>query len=88
MVSPDDKTRNQIEYIMIHRPTRIRNSVRQTKTHPGAEIGSDHNPVVATVKINLKRITKKENTEHFNKNMQRDEHMRQQNATEVNNIFD
>ena len=86
MISPDDKTRNQIEYIMIH--TRIRNSVRQEKTHPGAEIGSDHNPVVTTVKINLKRIKRKENTEHFNKDMQRDEHMRQQNATEVNNIFD
>ena len=41
--------------------TRFRNSVKQTKTYPGADIGSDHNPVVATVKINLKRIKKKDN---------------------------
>ena len=51
---------NQINYIMIN--TRFRNSVKQTKTYPGADIGSDHNPVVATVKINLKKD--KEEREH------------------------
>ena len=85
-ISPDGKTRNQIDYIMIN--TRFRNSVKQTKTYPGADIGSDHNPVVATVKINLKRIKKKENMEQFNLDMLKDEHMRQQYAVEVNNIFD
>ena len=45
-----------------------------TKTYPGADIGSDHNPVVATVKINLKRIKKKENMEQFNLDMLKDEH--------------
>ena len=35
--------------------TRFRNSVKQAKTYPGADIGSDHNSVVATVKINLKK---------------------------------
>ena len=44
--------------------------------------------VVATVKINLKRIKKKENLEQFNLDMLKDEHMRQQYAVEVNNIFD
>ena len=68
--------------------TRFRNSVKQTKTYPGADIGSDHNPVVATVKINLKRIKKKENMEQFNIDMLKDEHMRQQYAVVVNNIFD
>ena len=82
----DGKTRNQIDYIMIN--TRFRNSVKQTKTHPGADIGSDHNPVVATVKITLKRIKKKENMEQFNLDMLKDEHMRQQYAVEVNNSFD
>ena len=68
--------------------TRFRNSVKQTQTYPGADIGSDHNPAVATVKINLKRIKKKENMEQFNLDMLKDEHMRQQYAVEVNNIFD
>ena len=44
--------------------------------------------VVATVKINLKRIKKKENMEQFNLDMLKDEHMRQQYAVEVNNMFD
>ena len=66
--------------------TRFRNSVKQTKTYPGADIGSDHNPVVATVKINLKRIKKKGNLEQFNLDMLKD--VRQQYAVEVNNMFD
>ena len=63
-------------------------TTKQTKTYPGEDIGSDHNPVVDTVKINLKRIKKKENMEQFNLDMLKDEHMRQQYAVEVNNIFD
>ena len=62
--------------------------LNRQKTYPGADIGSDHNPVVATVTINLKRIKKKENMEQFNLDMLKDEHMRQQYAVEVNNIFD
>ena len=85
-ISPDGKTRSQIDYIMIN--TLFRNSVKQTKTYPGADIGSDHNPIVATVKNNLKRIKKKENIEQFNLDMLKDEQMRQQYAVEVNNIFD
>ena len=68
--------------------TRFRNSVKQTKTYPGADIGSDHNTVVATVNINLKRITKKESMEQFNMDMLKYEHMRQQYAVEVNHSFD
>ena len=68
--------------------TRFRNSVKQAKTYPGADIGYNHNPVVATVKINLKRIKKKVNMEQFNLDMLKDEQVRQQYAVEVNNIFD
>ncbi len=67
--------------------TQFRNSVKQTKTYPGADICSHHNPVVATVKINLKMIKKKENMEQLNLDMLKDEHMRQQYAVEVNNII-
>ena len=55
---------------------------------PVVDIGSGHNPVVATVKINLKRLKKKENMEQFNLDMLKDEHMGQQYTVEVNNIFD
>ena len=50
--SPGDLHRNQIDYIMMS--TRHRNAVRQVKTFPGADIGSDHNPVVATIVLKLK----------------------------------
>ena len=62
--------------------------LNRQKTYPGAYFGSDHNPVVATVKTNLKRRKKKENMEHFNLDMLKDEHMRQQYTVKVNNIFD
>ena len=55
--SPGDVRRNQIDYILIRH--RHRNSVKQCKTYPGADIGSDHNPLIAKVKIRLKRSTPK-----------------------------
>ena len=53
--SPGDISRNQIDYILIRH--RHRNSVKQCKTYPGADIGSDHNPLIAKIKIRLKRAT-------------------------------
>ena len=59
--SPGDCTRNQIDYITINEP--IRNSVTKVKSHPGADCGSDQNPIVATVKViqenNEKEVTNK-----------------------------
>lgn len=51
--SPGDIIRNQIDYIMTNK--RFRNSVRQVKTYPGADLNSDHNPVVMRVKVKLKK---------------------------------
>ena len=47
--SPGDVTRNQIDYILIR--NRFRNSIKKCKTYSGADINSDHNPVVAIVGI-------------------------------------
>lgn len=52
--SPNDITRNQIDYILISK--RFRNSIKKCKTYPGADINSDHNPVIAKMKIRLKNI--------------------------------
>lgn len=46
--------RNQIDYILIDK--RYRNGIKGVKTYPGADIGSDHNPVIGTVSIKLKKI--------------------------------
>ena len=51
--SPGDVTRNQIDYLLIRK--RHRNSIKQCKTYPGADIGSDHNPLIARMSVKLKR---------------------------------
>ena len=52
--SPGDLARNQIDYILIRK--RFRNSVKNCKTYPGADIGSDHNPLVCKISVRLKRV--------------------------------
>ncbi|XP_068625267.1 craniofacial development protein 2-like [Battus philenor] len=55
---PDRIVRNQIDYIMIN--SRFRNCVKSAKTYPGADIRSDHNPVVAEMLLVLKSIRKRQ----------------------------
>ena len=55
--SPNGKHHNQIDYIMIKR--RLQNSVNIAKTSfPGADIGSDHDLVMMTFKLHLKKVSK------------------------------
>ena len=54
--SPDNNTKNQIDYILVRK--RFRNSLISCKTYPGADCNSDHNPVVAKIRLKLKKITK------------------------------
>lgn len=48
--------RNQIDYIIINK--RFRNSIKNCLTYPGADIKSDHNPVVATLHCKFKNLAK------------------------------
>ena len=52
--SPGDRNRNQVDYITINR--RFRNAIHQAKTYPGADCNSDHNLLVATVEIKMKKV--------------------------------
>ena len=55
--SPNGKHHNQIDYIMIKR--RFQTSVNIAKTSfPGADIGSDHDLVMMTFKLHLKKVSK------------------------------
>lgn len=60
--SPNQIIRNQIDYIMINK--RFRNSVISVKTYPGADIASDHNPLVGVIKARLKIMKQKTNTKY------------------------
>ncbi|KAG1651907.1 Craniofacial development protein 2 [Nymphon striatum] len=55
--SPGDWTRNQIDYFLIRK--RFKNSVVNIRTYPGADINSDHSPVIANMHIKLKKATTK-----------------------------
>uniref|UniRef100_A0A8D8LPD3 Craniofacial development protein 2 n=1 Tax=Cacopsylla melanoneura TaxID=428564 RepID=A0A8D8LPD3_9HEMI len=53
----DNIVRNQIDFILINK--KFRNSIKSAKTYPGADIRSDHNPVIIEMKVKLKKIQKK-----------------------------
>jgi exonuclease III len=52
--SPGDGTRNQIDFITINQ--RYKRSILQVKTYPGADIGSDHIPVVSTMRFKFRKL--------------------------------
>jgi len=54
--SPGDRVRNQIDYVLVN--SRFRNAVKNSHAYPGADIDSDHNPVVMKFKLTLKRVEK------------------------------
>jgi len=53
---PGNTWRFQIDYVLAKQ--RYWNSVTNAKYYPGADVDSDHNPVVITVRIKLKKIIK------------------------------
>jgi hypothetical protein len=62
--SPDGITKNQIDYIGIQR--KWRTSISNCKTYPGADCDTDHNLLVATLKIRIGRQKKEEIIKRLN----------------------
>ena len=58
-ISPGDRTRHQLDFVMIRQ--RYKNSITQCKTYPGADVGSDHNPVIARITVKLKKPDQRSN---------------------------
>uniref|UniRef100_A0A8D8SN59 Craniofacial development protein 2 n=1 Tax=Cacopsylla melanoneura TaxID=428564 RepID=A0A8D8SN59_9HEMI len=72
--NPTHIIRNQIDYITIN--ARYRNSVKGVKTYPSADINSDHNILIADLKLKFKILkkqvaTSKMDLEDFNKNKEK-----------------
>ena len=78
--SPDQTIRNQIDYIICK--TRWRSSVRRVTTLPGADCGSDHNLLIADVKIKIKRTKRAKKTSRYDM-----ENIGLEFAVEVKNMF-
>ena len=55
--SPGDGVRNHIDYITMNK--RFRNAITQVTGYPGADCGSDHVPIVATMKVKLRTLKRK-----------------------------
>lgn len=49
------RARNQIDFIMVS--NRFCNWIRKVKTFPDADLKIDHNPVVAMIKLDIKKIS-------------------------------
>jgi hypothetical protein len=49
-----DQSRHQLDYILVKE--RLRNSVKDVQTLPGADIDSDHNLLAAKISTRLKKI--------------------------------
>ena len=54
--SPDGQHLNQIDYVLFSQ--RWRSSIQSTKTRPGADCGSDHEPLIAKFRLKLKKVGK------------------------------
>ena len=63
-VSPGEDVKNQIGFILISQ--RYRNSVKNTKTRPSADCGSDHLLLKATIKLKLKNIKRSKRKPQWN----------------------
>src|SRR3989441_4222356 len=65
-ISPDKVTKNQIDFVLVDK--RFRNGIQNSKSMPGADCDSDHNPVVVKMKIRLQRVKKARKTVKWNVN--------------------
>ena len=54
--SPDGQYQNQIDYILCSQ--RWRSSIQSAKTRPGADCGSDHEFLIAKLRLKLKKVGK------------------------------
>ena len=57
------------------------------KTYPGADCNSDHNPVVATLQIKLKRVERKRKKEMYDISAFRNQQIQERYAVSVTNQF-
>ena len=60
--SPNGQHHSQIDYILVKKRFRSGVSSARTRSFPGADIGSDHDLLMMTFRLRLKRISKLKHT--------------------------
>ena len=85
--SPGDRIRNQIDYITIN--TRFRSSVYNCRSYPGADCDSDHNLVLAKIKVRMKKMEKQQHNKKLAIPMLRtDKALQKQYRVKVKNKYE
>ena len=86
--SPGDRVRNQIDYVSINK--RFRNSITQVKTKPGADCGRgcDHVPVVAQMRVKVKKVKKNRKIRKDWNILRRNKAIKDQYTIEVANRYE
>ncbi|XP_063588673.1 uncharacterized protein LOC134765810 [Penaeus indicus] len=85
-LSPDDHTRNQIDYILVNK--RFRNSLLASKTLSGADCYSDHVPVMGRIRAKMRKLKKPTLREQLDVSLlQKDNTIKEKYAVEVKNRF-
>lgn len=74
--------RNQIDFVLINK--RYRNAIKSVKAYPGADIKSDHNPVVATFRMRFKKLKKKTLPPKINTDLLRDQTIKMEIKENIN----
>ena len=86
-MSPGDKARNKIDYILIQ--NRYRNAVKVSKSMPGADCDSDHIPVICKLEMKLKKLKKaKSNPKYCMDLLQSDEKLKEQCLVLMQNKYE
>ena len=84
--SPNSKFKNQIDHITIN--NKFRRSMTDTRTYRGADMGSDHNLVLAKIKLKLCRIVRPRGTrEMYDVNKLRNPEIQKEFVLELRNRF-
>jgi hypothetical protein len=60
--SPSGEHHNQIDYIMLKSRVQSSVNIAKTRSFPGADIGSDHDLVMMTFRLHLKKVQKENHT--------------------------
>ena len=84
--SPGNIHRNQIDFMLIRK--RFQNAMINAKTYLGADINSDHIPVICKLKIKLKVPIKSKLETKLDMDVLREERSKAQFSIEVNNYYD
>ena len=60
--SPNGHHHHKIDYILVRKRFRSQVNIARTRSFPGADIGSDHDLLMMTFRLRLKRISKPKHT--------------------------